>query len=83
MRALGRGLDEIIVLGAVQYTLNVLRIDKLETSIMTGERNLPARMFYEQYFKEYAKSTEQFRYTIPNNLITCHFNNGNCKEINH
>ncbi|MDW2799672.1 HAD-IIIC family phosphatase [Clostridium boliviensis] len=81
-RALGRGLDEIIVLGAVQYTLDALRIDKLETYIMIGERNLPARTFYEQYFKKFNNSSGQFRYDIPDNLITCHFKNGIFKEMN-
>lgn len=74
-RALGRGLDKMIVLGAIQYALDVLEIDKLETSIMTGERNSPARTFYEQCFIKYNNQPGQFLYNLPENLVTCRFKN--------
>lgn len=74
-RALGRGLDEMIVLGSIKFALNVLGIDKLESSIITGDRNSPARSFYKQCFKEYDNKPGEFHYDLPEKIVTCQFRN--------
>lgn len=68
-RALGRGIDEAIVLGAIGYGLEQLGVKKLQVLFTQGERNLPAEKFCEKVLKPYLKESCAFSYEDPIHLI--------------
>lgn len=69
-RALGRGIDEIIVLGGIRVALDSLDIEaKLQAQFTTGERNTPAEKFSDQYLENFIVSPEDFEYKIPTDNI--------------
>lgn len=69
-RALGRGIDQAIVLGGVSIALKSLDLKNLKVNFTKGERNLPAQKFSEKYFDTFRASPGDFDYQIPTNLIT-------------
>lgn len=56
-RALGRGIDDIIIFEAISDGLKKLSVNKLQVNFVKGERNRPAEMFYQQYLEDYAVPT--------------------------
>ena len=68
-RALGRGLDEIIVLGAIRFSIDVLKVNRLRAAITEGERNRPARDFFEKRLNEYMETEKEYVYKIPEGLV--------------
>lgn len=68
-RALGRGLDEAIVLGAIKIGMDYLQISKLSVLFEKGERNLPADKFKNEYLLKYENREDQFEYRIPNDFF--------------
>ncbi|MDB2536650.1 HAD-IIIC family phosphatase [Alphaproteobacteria bacterium] len=68
-RALGRGIDEAIVLGAIDVALKDLGVDKLVVQFQNGERNLPAKNFVETHFHEHLNSASEFKFDFPSHLI--------------
>jgi FkbH-like protein len=68
-RALGRGIDEAIVLGAIQTGLKSLGLQKLHVSLTKGDRNLPAEKFLEKNLVPYKDSPSFFSYDLPTDLI--------------
>ena len=69
-RALGRGIDEIMVSGAVSILLKHFGVDQLHVQFQTGPRNKPAEAFVEQYFSDYCTAPEKFSYELPQELLT-------------
>lgn len=67
-RALGRGLDELIVLGAIKYCTETLGVKKFKTSFIKGERNNPAAVFYEKHLSLFDASEEIFEYEPPKDM---------------
>ena len=68
-RALGRGLDEAIILGAIQRGITFLNIDRIYVEFKKGDRNLPAEKFYKEYFEKQNMTETRFSYEIPRNYI--------------
>lgn len=68
-RALGRGIDQAIVLGGVSVALKSLGVKKLRVNFTKGERNSPAEKFSKKYFDSFRTSSGDFKYQIPTNLI--------------
>lgn len=68
-RALGRGLDNIIVDGAIAAGLKKLNMDKLLVSIEKGERNSPAISYFEANLEQF-KVPMLFSYTFPTGLVS-------------
>jgi len=68
-RALGRGIDQAIVLGGVSVALKSLDADKLKVDFTRGERNFPAEKFSKKHFDSYTESSDDFEYQLPTNLI--------------
>ncbi len=52
-RALGRGIDEVLVKQGIQILMNVLKTESLQVIFVDGERNMPARRFIDEHLKEY------------------------------
>ena len=68
-RALGRGLDETIVLGAISEVCRRLGSDKIHVMFRNGERNTPAKAFAEKNLSGYLNTAEKFEYKFPDKLI--------------
>lgn len=68
-RALGRGFDDAIVLGAILEGLRFLGTDKFEIQFIEGERNLPARKFKDESMSKFASRNAGERYKIPSDLL--------------
>ncbi|MGW6778218.1 HAD-IIIC family phosphatase [Brucella pseudogrignonensis] len=75
-RALGRGLDEVIVLGAVQSALTALKRTELTVLFVEGERNAPARKFCDTYLSGYIERKQRFEYIYPDGLVDLKFEKG-------
>ncbi len=63
-RALGRGIDEAIVLGAIEQGMNNLNARALKIQFRAGERNTPALKFIEAYLKPNTTAYAEFDYQI-------------------
>ena len=61
-RALGRGVDEIMILSAVNFALQKLNTTLLKVTFVKGNRNTPAESFVNQYFNRYLNNAEIFYY---------------------
>jgi len=68
-RALGRGIDEILVLGMIRCALEHFRCGYLKMDFVNGERNEPAKRFVQMYLEGYLQNPQLFNYQIPNGLI--------------
>ena len=68
-RALGRGIDAIIVLGAIQRILDRAGKDRVRVAFRAGERNLPARNFVNEYLAQYLEQPKHFYYEMPKDLV--------------
>ena len=68
-RALGRGIDNLIVYEAINAGLEKLKTPRLRTNFTVGERNEPARRFYKSYLKKYERPTV-FKNLSKSNLVT-------------
>lgn len=69
-RALGRGIDEIIVLGAISYAQQILNKSCVKVLFQRGERNLPADNFIKLNLCAYTQHPAPFSYKIPECLLT-------------
>lgn len=68
-RALGRGIDKAIVLGALNVATQQLGSQELEIMFQEGERNLPAKKFMTEHLTNYHGTTADFSYEINPSLI--------------
>ncbi len=68
-RALGRGLDDIIVLGAISVACEEFKCDTVKVAFKKGERNLPAQKFVNEKLVEYTKEAHGFGYEFPTDLV--------------
>jgi FkbH-like protein len=75
-RALGRGIDDIIVLGAIKIGLKHLNLNCLEVKCIEGERNTPAITFLNKYLSSYENKPHKFEYQLPSELVEIIIKNG-------
>lgn len=68
-RALGRGIDDAIVLGALKFASDYFEQDNLKVEFQRGERNTPAVQFIEKYLSRYTRQAAKFSYQFPLDLI--------------
>lgn len=68
-RALGRGIDNIIVLGSIKVGLEYLNLNALKVNFIEGERNIPAFDFLNKYLFNFKSKSEKFAYQLPNDLV--------------
>jgi FkbH-like protein len=68
-RALGRGIDDIIVLQAIKLAMMRIAVNKLKVNFCIGERNTPAELFVNKYLQIYTVSPEPFDYQSEQNLL--------------
>ncbi len=68
-RALGRGIDENIVLYPVQAALEFFGKNRIKLDFVRGERNKPAEDFINKNLKEYKNTINIFDKKINNDLV--------------
>lgn len=68
-RALGRGIDGPIVLGAIQCITEALGKNKVKVQFQSGPRNEPARRFVQDSLAAHLVRPQEFRYRMPENLF--------------
>lgn len=69
-RALGRGLDDVVVLGMLQVAQERLAPGApLKVEFQDGPRNQPARSFVDTYLASHLAEPAAFQYTFTNALI--------------
>ncbi len=73
-RALGRGIDQLMILYSLQQALDRLGCTQLQVHFVRGERNLPAHQFVEQYLGDYLNKPAPFSYHPPKDWVTFEFN---------
>lgn len=69
-RALGRGIDEAIVLGMISEACRHLGENRVKVLFREGERNAPAKAFFESRLAAFADTPAEFHYEFPENTIT-------------
>ena len=69
-RALGRGIDEIMVCGAISILLKHFGISQLHVQFQTGPRNKPAETFVNEHLHDYCAVPGVFEYKLPQDLLT-------------
>lgn len=68
-RALGRGIDEILVLGMMSCALEHFKCEMLKMDFVKGERNEPAERFVEGNLSTYLQKPQEFGYQLPEGLV--------------
>lgn len=69
-RALGRGIDDVVVLGAVQEICNEFQQSKVKVLFQRGDRNTPAEMFVTDHLVSYVQKPQTFTFEIPRDLVS-------------
>lgn len=69
-RALGRGIDDVIIMGAIKLLTERLGVQKVKVLFKEGERNTPAKNYIDSYLREYVDDIKEFKYDFPKDLIT-------------
>ncbi len=75
-RALGRGIEEVIVLGAIYIAQQYFNIQKVKILFCKGERNKAAEKFLEDYAKENINQEKEIDYKLPRDQITIKIEGG-------
>lgn len=68
-RALGRGIDDLIVFKAIECGLKKLGINDLQVLFKNGERNEPAQLFFEKYLSDF-KMPHPFKALAETDLVS-------------
>ena len=68
-RALGRNIEDIIVLQAIAEITKVLKKKKIFIDFSDGERNKPARQFCDKYLATFIAGPSDFEYSVPYGLV--------------
>lgn len=69
-RALGRGIDELIVKGAIKVAKDHLSADKVHVMFQKGTRNVPAETFVKKHFGAYQECAVEWDYQFPEGLVS-------------
>ena len=67
-RALGRGIDDLLVLGMIQTAMNACGSDRLAVQFKKGERNEPAQKFVDAHLNGYLGAPAPFHYDMDASL---------------
>lgn len=68
-RALGRGIEDIIVKQAIQLVTERLQDKQLKVLFQKGERNMPAEQYMSEHLGEYLNKTEKWNYQYDGQFI--------------
>jgi len=68
-RALGRGIEEVMILGTIKLALERLNTVLLKVNFIKGERNIPAELFANKYLTPYLSDSAIFNYQNSGNIL--------------
>lgn len=68
-RALGRGIDDAIILGSIQSIAETFGETKVKVQFQSGVRNEPARQFVLANLAAYLDQPQEFLYQLPKGLF--------------
>lgn len=68
-RALGRGIDELIISEAISVGLKALEVNKFSASLTVGPKNKPAQDFFFKHLQKYLK-TQKYEPFSHNEIIS-------------
>jgi FkbH-like protein len=68
-RALGRTIEDIMILNAVKTALDTLNIYLLKVNFIKGERNLPAELFVKAHLARFLNDADIFDYQNDTDLL--------------
>ena len=68
-RALGRGIDDVIILGAIKVICDSFKKNNIQVLFQKGPRNIPAEQFIMKHLKAHLDNPAPFHYDIPDDLI--------------
>lgn len=74
-RALGRGIEDVIVCTAIQNILQCAQRSKLLVCFQKGTRNQPAETFVNTYLVDFLDRPAEFTYEIPKDLLQIQIQN--------
>lgn len=74
-RALGRGIDDLIISEAIRIGLETLNVNKLFASITKGPKNKPAQDFFFKYLQKYS-DIQRYMSFAHNELISINIVSG-------
>lgn len=74
-RALGRGIDEVMVLHAIQLMLDRFGLSEVQVQFTKGPRNAPAEKLVTEKLADYCMQAKPFRYELPEDLLTVEVRN--------
>lgn len=69
-RALGRGIEEVIILGSISIAQKHFSKEKVKVLFQKGERNTPAEVFVHQHLEPCLAVPEEIRYQMPEEMLT-------------
>lgn len=69
-RALGRGIEELIIKIAIKIITQKLKGNIVKVNFKKGERNIPAQNLIQSSLEEYTLNPHSFFYEIPHNGVT-------------
>ena len=75
-RALGRGIDNLIVMYPIKIAVDYFKNNKINFNFTQGERNKPAEMFVDENLKEFKNITNIFDRNIVNNFVKIYVKRG-------
>lgn len=75
-RALGRGIDDVLVLKMFKLASEQLNTSKLRVNFTKGERNLPAEKFIETYLDKYQNKESLMDLSFNESLVNIKVNRG-------
>lgn len=68
-RALGRGIDELIVCGAMSVAKEYLSVNKIHVNFQKGARNIPAERFVNEHLNNIKEKSSKWDYQFPESLV--------------
>ncbi len=68
-RALGRGIDPLIVEGAINVAAEYMNVTCVQIQFQKGERNIPAEQFVEEHLAPWVKQASSWKYCFPQDLV--------------
>ena len=68
-RALGRGIDELLVKKGIQVLAERFKTKKLQINFTDGERNVPARKFVNDFLKAYENKIDDWQFACDESLV--------------
>lgn len=75
-RALARGIDDSLILGAITIGMRELGTNNLKINFVKGEKNTPAENYIKSKLSKYLKRSDVFSFRLDKNLLEINIKGG-------